>query len=415
LIDDRLTSPYFLGRSGEFRQADMIRRTLPVLATITLLFAATPAGAVKSTQKPQTVPKIGPVTGFERPDAKELIREAKELWHIQEDYTGALAKFNAAVDADPEDNDTRLQRAHFLEMLSTIVVPEDKDEFEASAQSDYEHIAAADPDSLAAGMARDGLTRLAGASLIEVRRVACPKPATEAHARADALYGARRYADAALAYERATAGCPDNAAWWVDFADSYYVLEEYEKAEELFVKALSVDPWNREAHRFLSDTEVQLNNGESAIHEMVLAVASDPIYEVGWSALKAYAAAVGRKWNRVYGNSRAEPGSAGAAAWAAYGTAKAKAREAHPESASALAIERQAVKTALKTAHETEARASKGPGPFWSMMARAENAGFLDEAIFIHMLDPALAAEYPAFREKNADRLALYLETVILE
>ena len=44
-----------------------------------------------------------------------------------------------------------------------------------------------------------------------------------------------------------TALCPDNAAWWVDFADSYYVLENYEKAKELFVKALSVDPWNREA------------------------------------------------------------------------------------------------------------------------------------------------------------------------
>ena len=48
------------------------------------------------------------------------------------------------------------------------------------------------------------------------------------------------------------------------------------------------------------------------------------------------------------------------------------------------------------------------------MMARADDAGFLDEAIFLHMLDAPLAAEYPAFREKNAERLAAYLETVIL-
>ena len=393
----------------------MIRRMLPVLATVTMLFAATPAGAVKSTRKPQAVSKLGPVTGFERPDAKELLREAKELWHIKADYTGALAKFDAAVDADPDGNDTRLQRAHFCEMLSAIVVPDDKATFEARAQLDYEHIAAADPDSVIAGMARDGLTRLAGESLIEVKRATCSEPATEAHARADALYGARRYADAVVEYEKATTLCPDDATWWVDFADTYYVMEEHEKAKELFAKALSVDPWNREAHRFLSDTHAQLGNAPAAVHEMVLAVASDPIYEAAWSALKAYADATGRKWRRVYGSSKVETRNADAPAWLAYGAATANAHGAHPGSASALSIKREAVKTALKTARESEAVTSKGLGPFWSMMARAEDTGFLDEAIFIHMLDAALAAEYPAFREKNADRLASYLETVILQ
>jgi hypothetical protein len=47
------------------------------------------------------------------------------------------------------------------------------------------------------------------------------------------------------------------------------------------------------------------------------------------------------------------------------------------------------------------------------MMGRALHAGFLDEAIFLHMLDAPLAAEYPAFRDKNASRLTEYLETVI--
>ena len=72
------------------------------------------------------------------------------------------------------------------------------------------------------------------------------------------------------------------------------------------------------------------------------------------------------------------------------------------------------MKTALQAARDVEASASKRPDAFWSMMARAERAGFLDEAIFIHMLDEGLAREYPAFREKNAESLASYLETVIL-
>jgi tetratricopeptide (TPR) repeat protein len=393
----------------------MIRRTLPILATFTLLFAAAPAGAVTSTQKSEAPAKLGPTVTFERPSAQELLREAKELWHIKKDYNAALEKFNAAVDADPSDNDTRLQRAHFFEVLSEIVVPEDKAGFEDLARADFEHINAADPDSLIAGVARDGLTRLAGESLIAAKPVTCPESAAEAHARAASLYGARRFADAAVEYEKATAACPGNAAWWVAFADSYYVLEDYGRAKQLFVKALSVDPWNREAHRFLSDTEVHLDNGEAAVQQMVLAVASDPTYEAAWSALRAYDAALGRKWNRVYGTRKAAPGNKDAAAWAAYDAAKVKARTAHPESASALETERAAVRAALKIARAAGPGASPDAGSFWSMMARAEGAGFLDEAIFMHLLDPALATEYPTFREKNAERLASYLETMMLQ
>jgi len=392
----------------------MIRRALPGLATLTLLFAASPADAMKSTPKAEPLPRIAPVTGFERPDAEELLQEAEHLWRVKQDYTGALAKFNAAVEADPSDPDTRLQRARYFEMLSDIVVPGDKAKFEARAKNDYEQIAAADPDSLIAGVARDGLTRLAGERLLGVKRVVCPIPAAGIHAHADTLYALRRFADAAVEYEKATAGCPADANWWVDFADSHYMQEDYGKAKELFTQALAVDPWNREAHRFLSDTEVQLNNLEAAVHQLVLAVVSDPVYEAGWASLREYVDALGQKWNRVYAERKTVSGGGDEAPWAAYGAAKANARDAQPEPASALAIERKAVTSALKTVRASGEGSARAPGPFWSMMARADDAGFLDEAIFLHMLDAPLAAEYPAFREKNAERLAAYLETVIL-
>ena len=392
----------------------MIRRALPVLTILPLLVLATPAGAMRSTEKPAPAMKNAPPESFESPNAKDLLREAKDLWHIKEDFTGAMVKFNMAVAADPRDNDARLQRAHFFETLSILVIPSDKAKFEARAKLDFEHIADSDPDSLIAGIARDGLTRLAGKALIEARRVACPEAAVQLHARADALYGARQYPAAAVEYQKATAACPENAGYWVDFADSFYVMEEYDKAKELFVRALSVDPWNREAHRFLSDTELQLKNGEAAVHHLVLAVVSDPIYEAGWSALRTYADAMGRKWNRVYGDRRVDPGNADGIAWSAYGEAKSIMLESDARPASALAIERHAVKLALKAARNVEAATSQKPGAFWSMMARAERAGFLDEAIFIHLLDEASAQEYPAYREKNAERLISYLETVIL-
>ncbi len=389
-------------------------RTFPALAALCLLLATTPAAAARTTLKSKPPTSLPAVESFERPDAQKLVGEAKTLWHGEQDYTGALAKFNAAVDADPNDSDIRLQRGHFFEALSRIVVPEDQDKFKARAQVDYEHITDIDPDSLVAGMARDGLTRLAGETYLEPRAVMCPESAVEVHTRADSLYGARKYGAAAAEYQKAAGECPEAASWWVDLADAHYVQEDYERARELFLKALTVDPWNREAHRFLADTELQLSHGEAAIHQLVLTVVSDPVYEGGWSALRTYATAMGRKWNRVYGNRKTELKSVDGASWGAYKAAKASVSATQEGATSALAVERAAVRSALEAAR-TMPDGTKGAGSFWSMMSRAERAGYLDEAIFIHMLDSDLAAEYPQFREKNAQRLASYLETVIME
>jgi tetratricopeptide (TPR) repeat protein len=383
------------------------------------MFAAAPhAGAVIPTTKTSVGSIALAMPSMARPDAGTLLLQATELWHMKQDYTGALAKFNAAVEVDPNDNDVLLQRARFFELLSVIVVPDDKRKFEDRAHDDYARIAASDPDSIIAGIARDGLTRLAGNSLIEGKSVNCPTASMEAEDRADALYGAHRFAEAAEEYEKAAAGCPDDAALLVDLADSYYLLKEYEKAKALFDGALSIDPWNRAGHRFLADTDFQLQDGEAAIQQLVLAVVSDPVYEAGWSALKTYATAMGRTWRRVYGDKTAVVSGSEANAdgffWHAYRTAKADARKAAPRPASALAVERQAVVATLKAGRAADAAASKEPGPFWSMMARADEAGFLDEAIFLHMLDAPLAAEYPAYRDKNAGRLFRYLDTVVV-
>jgi tetratricopeptide (TPR) repeat protein len=389
-------------------------RAFPALSAAIVVLAAAPIGATGTLQKPKPPTALGPDAGFERPSAQELLQEAKALWHVEEDYTAALAKFNAAVEADPNDYDVRLQRAHFLEVLATIVVPDDQDRFKDRARSEYERIADADPDSLAAGMARDGLTRLAGGELLEPKPVLCPTSAIEVHTRADSLYGARRFADAATEYGRATADCPEAAAWWVDFADAHYVLEDYAMAKALFDRALTVDPWNREAHRFLADTELRLGDEDQALHQLVLAVVSDPVYETGWFALRMYSTAMGRTWSRVYGKRNAGPQDADGKAWLAYHAAKARAG-APRDGASALVVERDAVKSALAAARGPDAGAPHELGRFWSMIARAERSGYLDEAIFIHLLDPALAAEYPAFRDKNADRLTAYVETMIMK
>ena len=384
----------------------MIGRTLSTLALA--LAIASPAGAVATTspKKPQAMAVPDDAGAFDEvPKTETILRQAKDLWLIQEDFTGALAKFNEAVSIDPDDSDARLQRAHFFEVLSQIVIPADRGKFATRARDDFERIIDSDPESLIAGVARDGLTRLAGDPLLEPKVVSCPADAGDAHVRANALYGARKYTDAVVEYARATAGCPDNASWWVELADSFYELEDYDRAKTYFGKAISVDRWNREAHRYLADTNVQLGDNEGAVRELVLAVVSDPTYEAGWSALRAYGGALGRNWHRVYGDRKIVPDNPDAAAWSEYEKVRTTARASG--TGSALAAEREAVRAALKTT-------SGARGPFWTMLARAERGGFLDEAIFLHLLDQGLAAEYPAYREEHADRLQSYLQTVIL-
>src|SRR5262249_745609 len=134
-----------------------------------------------------------------------------------------------------------------------------------------------------------------------------------------------------------------------------------------------------------------------------------------WSALHMYAAAMGRKWNRVYGGRNAQPPNFERASWIAYRSAMASARASHAGSTSALAVERAAVRSALEVARQTEASSPAETPSVWSMMSGADRAGFLDEAIFIHLLDAELAVEYPEFRKKNGPRLASYLETLLMQ
>src|SRR6186997_2002897 len=98
----------------------MIGRILSTLALA--ITVASPAAAVAtSSKKPQALAMPEDAGSFEEvPKTETILRQAKDLWLIQEDFTGALAKFNEAVAIDPDDNDARLQRAHFFEVLSQI-------------------------------------------------------------------------------------------------------------------------------------------------------------------------------------------------------------------------------------------------------------------------------------------------------
>jgi tetratricopeptide (TPR) repeat protein len=379
---------------------------------ITILLAALLALSSPSLAEVRSTPVVAPP---EPQSAQAWLERADDLWHVRKDYNGALKAFNRAVAAAPEDPVVRNARAMFFDVVSEIVVAEDRSKFSERAREDWQWVANREPDSILGGVARDGLTRLDGKVLVQPRSVSCPAEAAAAHERAESLYGARQL-DAALAeYENATSACPDAAIYWVNYADAYYGLGKYSKAKELFERALVADPWQRSGHRFLADTEAKLAHPDAAIHQAALAVVSDPTYEAAWASLRLLAEGTGRGWDRVYAT-KAAVSSAGImgkggsddALWMLYSMAKVSILKG--KGPSALEAERYASQTALALLKDGAAARA----PFWSMIARAQDAGYLDEAIFLHMLDAPLAADYPAFREKNGARLAEYLETLIV-
>jgi tetratricopeptide (TPR) repeat protein len=394
--------------------------------------------------------------------AQALLKKAIHLWQGKQDYNGALRAYNEAVETDPDSLQIRLERAGFLEIVSGMVIEKDRDRFKRLAREDYEFITRRAPDSVAAGVARDGIARIEQRVLFPETSVSCPPGAKRAYDEAEERYHRRDMKAAVKRYATAADACPESAAILVSYADSYYLLKQYDRADRLFRKAIEIDPWDRKAHRFLADTENRLGHNEEALRQAALAIISDPTYEAAWASLRQLAGIQGRGWARIYGDKPRvtagtddagkrkvaialrdgpspsatagsdRPGGPGddASVWTGYALFKAGVldgfiiepgadgipvkRFVDPTAMTALEIERLAVRGGLTMLEEMSASSGNPPGPFWSMMARADRAGFLDEAILIHLVDEGLVGDYLAYRDRHADRLLSYLETLMV-
>jgi tetratricopeptide (TPR) repeat protein len=246
---------------------------------------------------------------------------------------------------------------------------------------------------------------------------------------------------------------------WVAHADAYYQLGEYDKARELFAKAIAADPWNRAARRLMADTEVKRDDLEAAFRSAAWAVIADPQSEAAWTSFRQLSEGTGRTWHRVYEEKpvvgggdkpgdiqitlpflgdegkqstpakkekktraqrrqeKAEQKEKEAAAsaklgpWMMYSMTKSLELVKAGGAKTPLEVERAAVEGTLLSVKEM---GSPHP-PFWDMMLRAKQAGYLDEAIFFHLMDAELAPRYREFREAHADRLLAYLTSILAE
>jgi len=388
------------------------------------------------------------------PDLRSLLQKAGDAFHRDHDPKAAGELFNQAVEAYPEDSSARLARALFFEQFSGMVKEEARPKYVGYALQDLAWVAEHEPDEYLSGTARDGIRRLRGEVLFPTKPVECSSEAREAYDRAETAYMGGRYRESLPHYAVASEGCPESADIWLSWAETHAQLGEDARAKELYEKAVAADPWNAPARRMLANLELQLGNEEAAFRSGAWAIIADPQSEASWSALKRIAEQTGRDWHRVYElkptvgagekpgdtnivfpmfggddsapdqetkgltrevrrqakkekKAKEEAEAAAHVPWMTYSFSKALAVSEAKNAP--LEIEREAITSALQSSKE----AGSAGAPFWAMLHRAQAAGFLDEAIYLHLMDPQLAESYRRHREAHADRLLAYLTNVL--
>jgi len=300
-----------------------------------------------------------------------------------------------------------------------------------AAERSFQEVIRTGSDTEDAAFARDSLREIRGARLFPDTLTGCSAESLEALDSAEEEFARGRF-DASLPdYRRAVEGCPQSATMRVAFADAFYSRGDFRQAREEFRAAIERDPWNRAAWRYLSDTEQKLANSYAAWEAAMFAVLSDPLYEMGWVTLghniAGGPAALGRvRIDKPYVNIEkgspvihmviVEPRTNGTDVdgplWSGYATMAALVFPDTPGK-SHLEIERARVNGVLETYGRSVPDPATSRRGFWDLMADAEAAGFLDEAIYVHLMDNSMATEYAAFRTAHRERLVEFMKRMV--
>jgi tetratricopeptide (TPR) repeat protein len=318
----------------------------------------------------------------------------------------------------------------------------------AKALEIYESIAQQRRDTMEGALAMDAAIELSGHRLFPQSSYGCSREALAKYADAERQFVAGAMNAALDGYQKAVELCPENANWWIHSGDAYFGRGEYEHAKTLYLRGLQLDPWNRSGHRFLADCETHLGEAAQAYQSAVLAVVSDPTYEAGWQFLKELTRTLGGQWHR-----RAEPKprigqdngkptvtlspfyetKASLTAWMAYGVMRWRFTEGpqtepktEGKESSAKLLSQEEWKRMSPVERErflvSESLdlyakfTTDNPGTtavFWETFQKAAHAGFMDEAIYMHLMDGDLAPSYPTYRMEHTARLIEYVTKVI--
>jgi tetratricopeptide (TPR) repeat protein len=341
----------------------------------------------------------------------------------------AFKRANKALARDPENGDACAVRGMVL--MGATQVPDNpvRDQMMADAEQMLACAAAYAPASPLTAAAREIYSSIAGVSLVPEPDFECPAPALQSLAIAEQLFGVRDLEAAGIAYAQALDICPEAVPWWTMYGDVFFLQGENERAMEMYRRSLELDPCYWTAHRFLADALAEEGHEEEAHHHLALALSCNPDYSHVWDDLEDRTEGLRRPDARrpptraVEGNpalSLARRGAFSGPVGVLYGPLKLSAQGeiaplgdgtlAPPEERTPLAVERFAVRGVLAMLRQLDDGFDDPDYALWRLLDAAEREGYLDEAIFILMLDEALVPEFLEYREAHLHRLSDYVE-----
>jgi tetratricopeptide (TPR) repeat protein len=347
-----------------------------------------------------------------------------------------LDGYDAAILSDPNNGQLRVARCSFLGELSETAKAQ-RERLRGLALSDCEHVLSTARDPRLIAYAHDVARVIEGRQVFREKKTICPEDARKAEQEAYYLVRANKLKESLPHFERAVARCPGNASFQIRYGHAFMLLRDFERAKKFLSEGLKRDPWDRSGHLFLSDVYRQSGDLELAYLHASLAVLSDPSYEFGWEQLKELASGRGRELLRPTnrrgvvrldgkGNPEVvlplgtDPNSSEAQFWLGLGLVevtelKERAKEAAAKQAnqSPLGRDRARVKENLVFQRHLIEKDPSKRSKIMDVVEEAVQKGYLDEAIFLCLIDARLAREFIAYREKHRERLLEYIASIL--
>ncbi len=271
----------------------MSHRLVSLLAIVLVVaLVAPPAWAKRGKKKKgkKKAPRTEQVQAEEGTDAEraEALAMTAQEAYTRSDLEATFDSAQQALVLDPENARALRVRGRLLldvgingQMQGDPTAPQ----LISQGIEDLQRALALAPEAPESAEVRELLLILSGSSLFPDPEPECPDEAREALHEAEEHFGQGELDEAAEDYERALAGCPGHAVWWMYYGDVFFLREDYEGALEKFDKALEIEPCFWRAHRFKSDTHHRLGDLPNTYRSALTAVACNPTYEKGWEYL----------------------------------------------------------------------------------------------------------------------------------
>lgn len=252
--------------------------------------------------------------------------------------------------------------------------------------------------------------------------VDCPAEAVARFDAAEERFARGDIGGAAPLYEEALAQCPAAPKWWTYYGDTYFSKGDYVQARAQYARALEASPCYWPALRFTADAYLKEGDLERAHDYAVAAVACNPDYGMGWSYLASVQESRGQplSWLDVQKPPLPQEGEAlsvsvdgggpfGGTAGLVWGLARLNQDPGAP--ADPLGRERAATRAVIEMLRGGDGAALQAPDmALWRLLAEADAAGMLDEAILVLLLDEALVPQLLEMQAQEPTRIPTFID-----